>query len=212
MTRNKIEVASTWGTSLKIVRAEWLLACIREWRYVDEKDYSWKPFISELIDDEDNISTDDDVEEENSQSNNQHITNEHLADEKSSTTNTNENKENNVIDEDEISTEDEEEDDNTSSNQGIANENGEETELRNHEDIPSPPSSPSVNQSDKHPVQPSSKSPLHLLPNSIHTESDIIEPMASSSSLSVSQKRVSSSDLSSTEPATKRTHPTPKEK
>ena len=218
INRNKVEVASTWGTALKIVRAEWLLACIREWRYVDEKDYSWKPFSSDLIDDEDNISTE---EEDNNQHNNNNDDNDddndndktdNQVNEMNSPTNIKQNSQENDIDEDDISTEDEEEEEDSGTNENVNNDKDVKAELCNREHVQSPLSS-STNQSDNHPSQLSSNHPLHLLPNSIHTESDIIKPMISSSpSPSPSQKRTSSSDLLSTEQTTKRVHSTPKEK
>ena len=59
MSSDKVVAAREWGDAIHVVRVEWLLACVREWRRVSEKEFEVKDV------NEDDVETGDDELEGN---------------------------------------------------------------------------------------------------------------------------------------------------
>ena len=59
MSSDKVVAAREWGDAIHVVRVEWLLACVREWRRVSEQEFEVKDV------NEDDVETGDDELEGN---------------------------------------------------------------------------------------------------------------------------------------------------
>lgn len=59
---DKYRATTTWKTSIHVVRAEWLLECIKKWERVDEKDFVLREEKGQV--NEDDVSTGDEDNEE----------------------------------------------------------------------------------------------------------------------------------------------------
>ena len=59
MSSDKVVAAREWGDAIHVVRVEWLLACVREWRRVSEKEFE----VQDV--NEDDVETGDDELEGN---------------------------------------------------------------------------------------------------------------------------------------------------